>query len=90
MGGSLDLATWTRARLGNVSRNANLQRLSLALGVATGMGYIHNEGYIHADLKPANVRFWSRGPTSRLLGTSREVSAWLSHSPSVEPLRVPV
>jgi hypothetical protein len=38
-----------------MSTATTLTRLSIALGIASGMSYIHDQGYIHADLKPANV-----------------------------------
>ncbi len=55
VGSSLDLGVWARSLLGDYRPEATLRRLSLALGIASGMAYIHSQGYIHVDLKPANV-----------------------------------
>lgn len=34
--------------------SAELQR-SVLMGVAVGMAYLHQEGFVHGDIKPANI-----------------------------------
>ena len=54
-GGGLDLLQWGMVRAFDRSPEINKQRLSIACGVASGMAFLHDRGYIHADLKPGNV-----------------------------------
>ena len=54
-GGGLDLLHWGMVRAFDHSPEINKQRLSIACGVASGMAFLHDRGYIHADLKPGNV-----------------------------------
>ena len=54
-GGSLDLARWALIRATDHSPETTRHRLSIASGVASGMAFLHDRGYIHADLKPGNV-----------------------------------
>ena len=54
-GGGLDLLHWGMVRAFDRSPETNRQRLSIACGVAAGMAFLHDRGYIHADLKPGNV-----------------------------------
>ena len=55
-GGGLDLRMWAAVRAHDRSVDTNKHRLSIAIGVASGMAFLHDRGYIHADLKPGNVR----------------------------------
>ena len=55
VGGGLDLLHWGMVRAFDRSPEINKQRLSIACGVASGMAFLHDRGYIHADLKPGNV-----------------------------------
>jgi hypothetical protein len=55
-GGGLDLRKWAAVRAHDRSVDTNKYRLSIAIGVASGMAFLHDRGYIHADLKPGNVR----------------------------------
>ena len=55
-GGGLDLLKWAAVRAHDRSVDTNKHRLSIAIGVASGMAFLHDRGYIHADLKPGNVR----------------------------------
>lgn len=44
------------------NRPYNLQeRLVIVAQIANGLGYIHEQGFIHHDLKPANVLFTRKG-----------------------------
>ena len=54
--GGMDLSLWTRMRVGDHSPATDSQRLALVRDVAAGMVFLHDRGYIHADLKPGNVR----------------------------------
>jgi serine/threonine protein kinase len=56
-GAALDLSTWARGRVlaSDFSAETTRQRISIARGVAEGMAFLHDKGYIHADLKPPNV-----------------------------------
>ncbi len=54
-GGGMDLLKWAAARAHDRSVDTNKQRLSIASCVASGMAFLHDRGYIHADLKPGNV-----------------------------------
>ena len=54
-GGSLDLTRWAMVRSFDRSPETNRHRVSIACGVASGMAFLHDRGYIHADLKPGNV-----------------------------------
>ena len=56
-GGSLDLTRWALIRATDHSPETTRHRLSIASGVASGMAFLHDRGYIHADLKPGNVWF---------------------------------
>ena len=55
-GDSLDLTHWAMVRATDRSLEANRHRIAIATGVAAGMAFLHDRGYIHADLKPGNVR----------------------------------
>jgi serine/threonine protein kinase len=57
-GGSLDLTRWALIRATDHSPETTRHRLSIASGVASGMAFLHDRGYIHADLKPGNVWFF--------------------------------
>jgi serine/threonine protein kinase len=54
-GGGLDLTRWVLVRATDRSPETTRHRLSIASGVASGMAFLHDRGYIHADLKPGNV-----------------------------------
>ena len=49
--------------------------LTLAAGLAEGLGAIHAEGMVHRDLKPSNVLLASDGPRIIDFGISRAVDA---------------
>jgi serine/threonine protein kinase len=57
-GGSLDLTRWAMIHSADRSLETHRHRISIASGVAAGMAFLHDRGYIHADLKPGNVRTW--------------------------------
>jgi hypothetical protein len=53
--------------------------LTLAAGLAEGLGAVHAAGVVHRDLKPANVLLASDGPRIIDFGISRAAdSAWLT------------
>lgn len=54
--GGMDLSIWALARAWDRSPATDSQRLALIRDVAAGMVFLHDRGYIHADLKPSNVR----------------------------------
>ena len=49
--------------------------LTLAAGLAEGLGAIHAEGMVHRDLKPSNVLLASDGPRIIDFGISRAADA---------------
>jgi Protein kinase domain len=49
--------------------------LTLAAGLAEGLGAIHDEGMVHRDLKPSNVLLASDGPRIIDFGISRAADA---------------
>jgi len=54
--------------------------LTLAAGLAEGLGAVHAAGVVHRDLKPANVLLASDGPRIIDFGISRATdSAWLTN-----------
>jgi eukaryotic-like serine/threonine-protein kinase len=62
--------------------------LSLAAGLAEGLGVIHGAGVVHRDLKPSNVLLASDGPRIIDFGISRAMDAagatrtgWVAGSP---------
>ncbi len=78
-GDSLDLTRWARVRSMDRSRETNRQRVSIACGVAAGMAFLHDRGYIHADLKPGNVRI-----AHYVCDLSASTAAW-GHTSHVPP-----
>ena len=54
--GAKDLGQWAMMRVGDRSPASDDQRVDLLRDVAAGMLFLHDRGYIHADLKPGNVR----------------------------------
>lgn len=58
--------------------------LTLAAGLAEGLGAVHAAGVVHRDLKPSNVLLASDGPRIIDFGISRAMdSAWLTNAGSV-------
>ena len=55
--GGMDLSIWALARAWDRSSATDSQRLALIQDVAAGMVFLHDRGYVHADLKPSNVGF---------------------------------
>jgi hypothetical protein len=58
--------------------------LTLAAGLAEGLGAVHAAGVVHRDLKPSNVLLASDGPRIIDFGISRATdSAWLTNAGGV-------
>jgi serine/threonine protein kinase len=58
--------------------------LTLAAGLAEGLGAVHEAGVVHRDLKPSNVLLASDGPRIIDFGISRAAdSTWLTHAGGV-------
>ncbi len=58
--------------------------LTLAAGLAEGLGAVHAAGVVHRDLKPSNVLLASDGPRIIDFGISRATdSAWLTNAAGV-------
>ena len=49
------LQRWINQHRRDVSPEAAATRVSIARGIVSGMAFLHSQGYIHCDLKPANV-----------------------------------
>ena len=49
------LSVWIGATKGRSDADTTRRRVGIARGIVSGMRFIHENGYIHCDLKPGNV-----------------------------------
>ena len=49
------LQRWIGMNRRDTSPAATAARVDIARGIVSGMAFLHSHGYIHCDLKPANV-----------------------------------
>uniref|UniRef100_A0A672HIT7 Si:ch211-27e6.1 n=1 Tax=Salarias fasciatus TaxID=181472 RepID=A0A672HIT7_SALFA len=80
---------WSRQLAGSVSKGHFTERdATHALRmVLAGLGYLHDPGITHCDLKPENLLYYHPGPDSRLLETDFGLASCSDVRRQVRPLR---